>query len=126
MKKTINEQKIFDKFHTYSVKDATPATNDLLQLVKDGVEGSGNDLSPDGMLRAIEYCTYNKGKVMKSHGLSLLLFSGDHEGEGYKLSWAFSRREGEVWGGTVGVKAYGGTVEVTPYPSTLNGEVLND
>lgn len=128
MKKVkINEQEIFDKFHTYSSKDVEQVTQDVQELVKAGANDVWEDSLGDKLLHVIEYCTYNKGHIMKRHGLGVLLFSGQVDDERVRVSWVFSRKEKELWGGAMLI-AWNDLDEIccVNEPVTLNGEVLGE
>ena len=123
----INEQEIFDRFHTYSVKDVEPITTELQELVKCGANEACEDSLSDKLLHVIEYCTYNKGATVKKYNLNVLVFAGEVENERVRVSWAFSKKEKELWGGSMLI-AWGNTDEIlfAKQSVTLNGEVLNE
>ena len=100
MKKVkINEQDIFDKFHTYSKKDVKDVLVDLYGLVHDGAQCTESEELSDKVLDVIEYCTYNKGQVVYKHKLGMLLFSGRVENGKVVLNLAFCKSEKvkEIW-----------------------------
>lgn len=128
MKKVkVNEQDIFNRFHKYTSMDVEPVTQDVQDLVKAGANDVWEDSLSDKLLHVIEYCTYNKGHVMKEHDLCVLLFSGQVDGERVHVSWAFSRKEKELWGGSLLI-AWSDVDDIcfVEEPVTLNGEVLSE
>ena len=59
--------------------------------------------------------------------MNVLVFAGEVENEKVRVSWAFSKKEKELWGGSMLI-AWGDTDEIlfAKQSVTLNGEVLNE
>jgi hypothetical protein len=124
----INEQGIFNRFHTYTSMDVRDVLDDLCRLIYDRAQFAEGDSIEDKLLDVIEYCTYNKGEISYKHKLGLLLFAGcvdDEDSCVIDLVFAKSERGKEIWKYSVRLTWIDDKVKVEGYDLQLTVDGKN-